>query len=226
MIATRVTNDMHYLVVASPDYLARRGQRRRRRYRLILYAPTCIRYRLPGGGFITWVFVVDGKTIEFDVEGSVVDRQRSGTRDQRGARRHRRRLSVRRICGVAGGRRASRQSAGQIRVAGHTDDRLLFILPKPSGRIPATALRAFIEFLRTELRTQQRGSNRRSDADQSPRPRREKVKIGSKPHNPRRISPSEAFKRRPGRSVVFSPPMTVRLRSGCRRSLPPSGSRS
>jgi DNA-binding transcriptional LysR family regulator len=69
MIATRVTNDMHYLVVASPDYVARRG---RPQTPADLYAHNCIRYRLPGGGFIPWVFVVDGKTVEFDVEGSVI----------------------------------------------------------------------------------------------------------------------------------------------------------
>jgi DNA-binding transcriptional LysR family regulator len=69
MIAMRVTNDMHYLVVASPDYLARRG---RPQTPADLDAHNCIRYRLPGGGFIPWVFVVQGKTVEFDVEGSVV----------------------------------------------------------------------------------------------------------------------------------------------------------
>ena len=37
-----------------------------------LSAHNCIRYRLPGGGFIPWVFVAAGKTVEFDVQGSVV----------------------------------------------------------------------------------------------------------------------------------------------------------
>jgi DNA-binding transcriptional LysR family regulator len=69
MIAVRVTNDMHYHVVASPEYLARRG---RPRTPSELYGHNCIRYRLPDGGFIPWIFVVDGKTAEFDVEGSVV----------------------------------------------------------------------------------------------------------------------------------------------------------
>ena len=69
MIAVRVTNDMHYHVVASPEYLARRG---RPRTPSELHGHNCIRYRLPDGRFIPWIFVVDGRTAEFDVEGSVV----------------------------------------------------------------------------------------------------------------------------------------------------------
>ena len=69
MIAMRVTNDMHYQVVASPEYLRRRG---RPQTPADLHAHNCIRYRLPGGGFIPWVFVVQGKIVEFDVKGSVV----------------------------------------------------------------------------------------------------------------------------------------------------------
>src|SRR5580658_847257 len=69
MIAVRVTDDMHYRVVASPAYLARHG---RPRTPADLQAHNCIRYRLPAGGFIPWVFVVDGKEVEFDVSGSVV----------------------------------------------------------------------------------------------------------------------------------------------------------
>ncbi len=69
MIAVRVTNDMHYLLVASAEYLALHG---RPRTPADLQAHNCIRYRLPGGGFIPWVFVVDGKTVEFDISGSVV----------------------------------------------------------------------------------------------------------------------------------------------------------
>jgi len=67
MIATRVTDDMHYRVVASPKYLARRG---RPLTPADLYAHSCIRYRLPGGRVIPWIFVVDGKTMEFDVTGT------------------------------------------------------------------------------------------------------------------------------------------------------------
>ena len=69
MIAVRVTNDMHYHVVASPEYLARCG---RPRTPSELCGHNCIRYRLPDGRFIPWIFVVDDRTAEFDVEGSVV----------------------------------------------------------------------------------------------------------------------------------------------------------
>ena len=34
--------------------------------------PQRIRYRLPGGGFIPWLFVEDGKLIEFDIAGSSI----------------------------------------------------------------------------------------------------------------------------------------------------------
>jgi len=69
MIAVRVTDDMHYRVVASPDYLARHG---RPRIPADLQTHNCIRYRLPAGGFTPWLFVVDGKIVELAVGGSVV----------------------------------------------------------------------------------------------------------------------------------------------------------
>jgi len=69
MIAVRVTDDMHYRVVASPTYLERHG---RPRTPADLQSHNCIRYRLPAGGFIPWLFVADGKTVEFAVKGSVV----------------------------------------------------------------------------------------------------------------------------------------------------------
>ena len=58
-------------MVASPDYLARRGRLAADAGRSCCTG-NCIRYRLPAGGFIPWVFVVGDKTVEFDVEGSVV----------------------------------------------------------------------------------------------------------------------------------------------------------
>ena len=58
MVAMRVTNDMRYRVVASPEYLARQG---RPETPEDLHAHNCIRYRLPGGALIPWWFVVQGK---------------------------------------------------------------------------------------------------------------------------------------------------------------------
>src|SRR6202453_3771890 len=46
MIAVRATNDLHYRVVASPDYVARHGQPQTPDD---LHTHNCIRYRLPGG---------------------------------------------------------------------------------------------------------------------------------------------------------------------------------
>jgi DNA-binding transcriptional LysR family regulator len=69
MIAMRVTDDMRYHVVASPDYLARRGRPLKP---VDLQAHNCIRFRLASGDFIAWDFVTEGKTVELEVEGSVV----------------------------------------------------------------------------------------------------------------------------------------------------------
>jgi DNA-binding transcriptional LysR family regulator len=69
MIAVRVTDDLRPVAVASPDYLARHG---RPQTPADLHGHNCIRLRLPGGGFIPWQFVVQGKTAEFEVDGSVI----------------------------------------------------------------------------------------------------------------------------------------------------------
>jgi DNA-binding transcriptional LysR family regulator len=146
MIAVRVTDDMHYLVVASHDYLARHG---RPRTPADLQMHNCIRYRLPGGGFIPWLFVVDGKTIEFAVRGSVVV-----SNDPE--------LVI----------NAALQGIGiaylyEEYVASHVaDGRLVGLLDKsvlpitdgfflfyPSRRQNPAALRALIEFLRADRRT-------------------------------------------------------------------------
>jgi DNA-binding transcriptional LysR family regulator len=69
MIAVRVTDDMRYHVVASPGYLARRGRPLKP---IDLQAHNCIRLRLASGDFIPWNFVTEGKTVELEVEGSIV----------------------------------------------------------------------------------------------------------------------------------------------------------
>jgi DNA-binding transcriptional LysR family regulator len=148
MIAMRVTNDMHYLVVASPDYLARRG---RPQTPADLQAHNCIRYRLPGGGFIPWVFVVQGKTVEFDVEGSVVvindpELVISAALEGIGVAY----LYEEYVASlVAEGRLVSLLEKSALPI---TDGFFLFY---PSRRHNPAALRALIDFLRTELRKQQ-----------------------------------------------------------------------
>jgi DNA-binding transcriptional LysR family regulator len=155
MIAVRVTDDMHYLVVASPDYVARRG---RPQTPGDLQAHNCIRYRLPGGGFIPWIFVAEGKTVEFAVNGSVVV-----INDPE--------LVIRTALDgvgvaylyedyvaslVADGRLVSLLEKSALPI---TDGFFLFY---PSHRQIPAALRAFIDFLRADLRTAaNRGSGRR-----------------------------------------------------------------
>jgi DNA-binding transcriptional LysR family regulator len=143
MIARRVTNDMHYLVVASPDYLARQG---RPHVPADLHAHNCIRYRLPGGGFIPWVFVADGKTVEFDVEGSlvvvndpelVINAALEGIGVAYCYQEYVASL-------VANGRLVSLLDKSALPV---TDGFFLFY---PSRRQNSAALRALIEFLRSE----------------------------------------------------------------------------
>jgi DNA-binding transcriptional LysR family regulator len=69
MIAVRITKDRPYVVVASPDYLARHP---RPQTPHDLQAHNCIRVRFPSGTFSPWFFIVEGKIVEFDVEGSVI----------------------------------------------------------------------------------------------------------------------------------------------------------
>jgi DNA-binding transcriptional LysR family regulator len=146
MIAVRVTDDMHYLVVASPDYLARRG---RPRTPADLQAHNCIRYRLPDGGFIPWVFVVAGETVEFNVSGSVVvindpELVISATLEGIGIAY----LYEDYVAPlVAEGRLVSLLDKSALPV---TDGFFLFY---PSRRQNPAALRALIEFLRSEVRT-------------------------------------------------------------------------
>jgi DNA-binding transcriptional LysR family regulator len=151
MIATRVSSDMHYLVVASPDYLARRGWPQTP---ADLSAHNCIRYRLPGGGFIPWVFVADGKTVEFDVQGSVVvinDPELVISAALEG-------IGIAYLYEdyvaslVADGRLVSLLDKSVLPV---TDGFFLFY---PSRRQNSAALRAFIEFLRSQPYSKRQGS--------------------------------------------------------------------
>ena len=152
MIARRVTNDMHYLVVASPDYLARHG---RPEVPADLYAHNCIRYRLPGGGFIPWVFVVDGKSVEFDVNGSVVvvndpELVISAALEGIGVAYFYQEYVA---SLVANGRLVSLLDKSALPV---TDGFFLFY---PSRRQNSAALRALIEFLRWEPHSKRQQSN-------------------------------------------------------------------
>lgn len=69
MIAVRITDDLRFVVVASPDYLARHP---RPETPQDLQAHNCVRTRFPSGALPPWRFAVEGKILEFEVEGSVI----------------------------------------------------------------------------------------------------------------------------------------------------------
>ena len=145
MIAMRATTDLRYRVVASPDYVARQD---RPRTPADLQAHNCIRYRLPGGGFIPWLFVADGKPFEVDVTGSlvvindpelVINAALTGIGVAY--------LYEEYVAGmIADGRLVSLLDKSVLPV---TDGFFLFY---PSRRQNSAALRALIDFLRSELR--------------------------------------------------------------------------
>jgi DNA-binding transcriptional LysR family regulator len=69
MIAVPITDKLRVVVVASPEYLA---QHPRPQTPKDLQTHNCIRLRLGTGGIFPWHFAVDGKGIEFEVEGSLI----------------------------------------------------------------------------------------------------------------------------------------------------------
>jgi DNA-binding transcriptional LysR family regulator len=145
MIAVRVTNDLHYRVVASPEYVERHG---RPQTPDDLHTHNCVRYRLPGGGFIPWLFLDDGKMIEFDVSGSLVvinDPELVINAALQGVGvAYLYEEYVSRM--IADGRLVSLLDKSVLPV---TEGFFLFY---PSRRQNSAALRALIDFLRSELR--------------------------------------------------------------------------
>src|SRR5215471_6698486 len=69
MIAVRVTDPLRFVVAASPDYLARHAALENPRD---LQNHNCFRLRFPSGEFLPWQFVIDGKVQELEVEGSLI----------------------------------------------------------------------------------------------------------------------------------------------------------
>jgi DNA-binding transcriptional LysR family regulator len=69
MIAMRVMGEARFLVVASPDYLARHPQPKTPRD---LRHHDCIRNRLPNGAIFGWDFEKNGKVLHTAVEGRLI----------------------------------------------------------------------------------------------------------------------------------------------------------
>lgn len=149
MIAVRITDKVRYVVVASPGYLERRGPPQTP---ADLHSHNCIRLRLSAGGFIPWKFITQGKAAEVEVEGSLIldDPQ----------------LVVRAALDGVGIAYIDEDYVAPM----ITDRRLVRLLEKvvlpttdgfflyyPSRRQNSAALKALIDFLRANLRSQAAG---------------------------------------------------------------------
>jgi len=69
MIALKISANLEHVVVASPDYLARRPMPETPQD---LLQHSCIRYRLASGAFLPWKFAENGKTIELDPDATLI----------------------------------------------------------------------------------------------------------------------------------------------------------
>jgi DNA-binding transcriptional LysR family regulator len=69
MIALRVSDELPFVVVTAPAYLARRGEPKTPQE---LAAHDCIRVRLPSGGFFPWRFRINRRSVEVHVEGPLI----------------------------------------------------------------------------------------------------------------------------------------------------------
>src|SRR5262249_1810416 len=156
MVAVRVTDDMRQVAVASADYIARHG---RPRAPTDLHAHNCIRFRLPGGGFIPWQFLIDGRLAELDVTGSVIVNESDPAL----------RTATAGIGIVYFFEESVTPMIADGRLIELFDDAVLprmpgFFLFYPSRRQNPAALQALIEFLRANLRETQRSNNHKEVA--------------------------------------------------------------
>jgi DNA-binding transcriptional LysR family regulator len=69
MVALRISDEMPRVVVASPDYIARRG---RPKTLQDLTHHECIRFRLQSGEMLPWLFRIDGRAKAMPVQGRLI----------------------------------------------------------------------------------------------------------------------------------------------------------
>lgn len=69
MIAIRVTDDLRYAVLASPDYLKRHGVPKTPDD---LQGHNCIRFRFPSGAYLPWKFLMGDQIREVEPEGTLI----------------------------------------------------------------------------------------------------------------------------------------------------------
>jgi DNA-binding transcriptional LysR family regulator len=124
MIAVRVTDDLRFVVVASPDYLARHPRPAKPQD---LHAHNCIRLRFPSGAFVPWRVRHRGQDRRGRGRG-LADRQRSWLTGSGRAERRGRALRAPRICGADDGDRAVDPVAGSLDTA--TVRGIFPVLPK------------------------------------------------------------------------------------------------
>jgi DNA-binding transcriptional LysR family regulator len=160
MITVRVTDDLRFVVVASPDYLVRHP---RPATPQDLHAHNCIRLRFPSGAFVPWRFVFEGSVIEIEVEGSLIANEAD--------------LLVRAALDGAGVLYVLEDFAAAMIATGQLIPLLEawipppsegFFLYYPSRRQNLASLRALIDFLRTNLKART-GSAEKEQAHISPK---------------------------------------------------------
>lgn len=146
MIAIRVTGEARFVVVASPQYLARHGAPKTLRD---LHQHNCIRTRLPNNAIFGWDFLHKGRAIHLAVDGRlIVDDIELSVRAALDG------IGVNYLLHdyvaphLADGRLIELLKEHSPRLSG-------FYLYHPSNRRMTPPLRAFIDFLKTE--TKRRG---------------------------------------------------------------------
>jgi DNA-binding transcriptional LysR family regulator len=153
MIAVRVTDDLRFVVIASPDYLARHPRPAKPQD---LHAHNCIRLRFPSGAFAPWRFAIGGKVVEIEVEGSLIASEAG--------------LLVQAALGGAGVLYVLEEFAAPMIATGQLVPLLEtwiptpsegFFLYYPSRRQNPASLRALVDFLRTNLKARTGSAQRK-----------------------------------------------------------------